>query len=95
MNYHVKKISDSEYHVILQRYEQDEPFVYAKCTGPVPAHTIKTSLNMADKLNADKFILLNLAHGIKSDAERFRTDIDDLQKYDEIKEQYPKFFKED
>ena len=95
MNYHVKKISDSEYHVILQQYEQDKPFVYAKCTGPVPAHTIKTALNLTDRLNSDKFSLLNMASSLKNYAEKFRTDVDDLQKYDELKKQYPKFFIED
>ncbi len=94
MKYHVKKISDSEYHVILQEYENVEPHVYAICKGPVSAHEIKTALNLVSTLDSTKFSLLNMASRLKSNAEKFRQDIDDLKKYDEIKAKLPNYFDE-
>ena len=86
--YHVKEISKTEYQVYYQELEAEEPRVYAMCTGPVPAYEIKTALNVVRQLESNKFTLLNMATSLKTFAERFRVEVDDLKNYDKIKSKY-------
>lgn len=61
--YKVRKISDIEYHVVqfLHGLHEDDPYIMAKCTGPVPANDILIALHVQQELNNNMQMLEGLS----------------------------------
>ena len=69
----IKKISDNEYHVVEYQHglNSDNPYILAKCTGPVPAGDIMIAMHVQQQLKHNQQMLEGLAkcNFVKSAAE--------------------------
>ena len=50
----VKKVSESEYHVIETRYVNEPEFVFARCPGPVPADDIVRAMRVSQAIRSGR-----------------------------------------
>lgn len=59
----VKEVSNTEFHVLEYRHglDTDNPFVLAKCSGPVPANDIMVAMHVQQQLKNNQKMLEGLA----------------------------------
>ncbi len=68
----VRRISDSEYHVVETRFQGEGEFLLAKCSGPVPAGDIVKGMFLSQHLERDESTLHNLIFAMQDNLKRFK-----------------------
>jgi hypothetical protein len=71
----VRKISQTEWHVIQTRYVGEPEFVLAKCSGPVPAGDIVLAMLVSQALRSGRDSIHNAVFGITRALEMFKAEI--------------------
>ena len=71
----VREISQTEWHVIETRYVNEPEFVFAKCTGPVPAGDIVLAMRVSQALRSGRDSIHNAIFGVTRALELFKSEV--------------------